>query len=167
MHFAVFVCEKLRRQGGVLFFICPGKLFYITDSISKKDFLVDTGSTFSILPHRSTSPQSGPRLTAANGCRISCWGNRRAALVLDGAHYTWKFLFAAVWFPILGSDFLRNFNLLVDVAGCRLITAAAEAAAEVSSSSLAAGGQMVRQLMSHRVLLLLSFTGRQRAGCFG
>jgi transposase InsO family protein len=134
MHFAVFLGGKLVSRGGVISVIRPGKLFYITDSASKQNFLVDTGSTFSILPFRSSSPQSGPRLTAANGRRIACWGHRRAAVILGGVHYSWKFLRAAVRFPILGADFLRHFNLLVDVAGCRLLPAAA-----VSTPSPSAG----------------------------
>jgi transposase InsO family protein len=118
---------------------------------------VDTGSTFSILPFRSSSPQSGPRLTAANGRRIACWGHRRAAVVLDGASYTWRFLRAAVRFPILGADFLRNFNLLVDVAGCRLIPAAA--VAEHLSPSPAAGSQMVAAAVPARSPLLYMAAG--------
>jgi hypothetical protein len=107
----VFLGGKLVSRGGVLSVVRPGKLFYITDSVSQKNFLVDTGSTFSILPFRSSSPQSGPRLTAANGRRIACWGHRRAAVVLDGAPYTWKFLRAAVKFPILGSFLQRRRRL--------------------------------------------------------
>jgi hypothetical protein len=44
-----------------------------------------------------------------------------------------------VRFPILGADFLRNFKLLVDVAGCRLLPAAAVP----SSSSPSAGNHLV------------------------
>jgi hypothetical protein len=98
-----------------------GSLFYITDSLTQNNFLVDTGSTFSILPFKSAAPQSGPRLTAANGRRIACWGHRHASVVFDGVPFKWRFLKAAVKFPILGADFLRHFRLLVDVAGRHLI----------------------------------------------
>jgi hypothetical protein len=37
-------------------------------------FLIDTGSSFSILPYRSAAAVYGPRLRAANGHAIRCWG---------------------------------------------------------------------------------------------
>jgi hypothetical protein len=152
VYFAVLLGGKLVSRGGVISIVRPSKLFYITDSVSQRHFLVDTGSTFSILPFRSSSPQSGPWLTAANGRRIACWGHRRASVILDGIHYSWKFLCAAVRFPILGADFLRNFKLLVDVAGCRLIPAAAVAGAP--SPSPAAGSLMVAAAVPARHPLL-------------
>jgi hypothetical protein len=56
----------------------------------------------------------GPRLTEANGQRICCWGSRRRSLVLAGQEYQWEFVQAAVSFPILGIDFFKHFELLVD-----------------------------------------------------
>jgi hypothetical protein len=52
----------------------PGRLFFIRDSTSNKRFLVDTGSSFSILPYISTKPPRGLALYAANRRRIRCWG---------------------------------------------------------------------------------------------
>jgi hypothetical protein len=37
----------------------PGSLFYITHSLTQNNFLVDTGSTFSNLPFKSSALQSG------------------------------------------------------------------------------------------------------------
>jgi transposase InsO family protein len=119
----------------------PGSLFFITDSNSNKKFLVDSGSSFSIIPHKSELPQSGPKLTAANGRRIACWGHRRAAVVLEGVQYSWRFLRAAVKFPILGADFLRHFKLLVDVASCRLLPAPPPPADNGRSAATAALAQ--------------------------
>jgi hypothetical protein len=105
----------------VLSVVRPRTLFYVTDSGTNKRFLVDSGSTFSILPFSSPLPQSGPRLTAANGRRNGCWGHKRAEVTIEGHTYRWRFLKAAVRFPILGADFLGHHKLLVDVAGGRLI----------------------------------------------
>jgi hypothetical protein len=58
----------------------------------------------------------GPRLRAANGHAIRCWGTIKASVRIDKQVYHWLFIRADVRFPILGIDFLRNFDLLVDVA---------------------------------------------------
>jgi hypothetical protein len=89
--------------------------------VSGKKLLVDTGSAFSIFPHKSASKPFGPLLKAANGQRIRCWGSPRRSLKLSGLQYQWQFVQAAVSFPILGIDFLMNFGLLVDVVGEKLI----------------------------------------------
>jgi hypothetical protein len=96
--------------------------------VSNKKLLVNTGSSYSLFPFRSACKQSGPRLKAANGQRICCWGSRRWALLLDGILYQWHFLQADVSFPILGVDFLCEFQLLVDVIGGRLVPRSSVAA---------------------------------------
>jgi hypothetical protein len=103
----------------------PGRLFFIRDSSSNKRFLVDTGSSFSILPFISTKPPRGPALYAADRRRIRCWGFVTAQVVLGGDAYSWRFLRAHVRFPILGMDFLRHFKLLVDPVAQRLVPRAA------------------------------------------
>ena len=146
---------ELRRQGqqllrplllagklanwGVVGAIHPGKLVNITDSDSGTSFLVDTGSSYSIIPHTSQQPPTGPLLRTANGQRVSCWGERRLTVVFGGHRYTWAFLLADVQFHIIGVDFLQHFQLLVDVAanGLRpaLHTAAVTAAVPALQSS--------------------------------
>jgi hypothetical protein len=107
-----------------------------------------------LLRFRSPTPatyafrNSGPRLTAANGRRIACWGHRRGSVVLDGQPFKWRFLRAAVKFPILGADFLSHFNLLVDVAHCRLISRPDNTTA--STSEPAAGGPTVAAAVAAR-----------------
>jgi hypothetical protein len=98
-----------------------GCLFFIKDTVSSKKLLVDTGSAFSIFPHRSKQHPCGPRLSAANGQSIRCWGSHRRSLQLAGQQYTWNFLQAAVSFLVLGIDFLKHFELLVDVISEKLI----------------------------------------------
>ena len=123
--------------------VCPGvheanggKLFFIQDKTSNNKFLVDTGSTYCILPYRSNRATCGPSLAAANGVRIRCWGYRRSAITIGGQEYRWNFLLAEVRFPILGIDFLKKNELLVDVNAGKLIPRAAlavPAAADVAS----------------------------------
>ena len=77
---------------------------------------MDTGSSYSIIPHSSQQPATGPLLRSANGQPISCWGERRLTVIFGGHRYTWDFLLADVQFHIIGVDFLQHFQLLVDVA---------------------------------------------------
>jgi hypothetical protein len=99
----------------------PGRLFFIFDSVSNKKLLVDTGSSFSLFLFRSDAKPCEPRLKAANRQRICCWGSRQRRLLIGEKSFQWQFLQADVSFPILGVDFLRGFQLLVDVVGGRLI----------------------------------------------
>ena len=84
-------------------------------------FLVDTGSAFSLLPHSSGKPATGPAIVAADGTPISCWGSRVRTVVAAGSRFKWNFLLAAVSFPIIGADFLENFDLAVDLKRRRLV----------------------------------------------
>ena len=127
--------------------IHPGKKLHVTDNNSGAS-LVDTGSSYSIIPHSSHLPPTGPLLKSANGQNISCWGEQRRTVEFGGHRYTWVFLLADVQFHIIGVDFLQHFQLLVDMAanGLRLalpphtVVATAPASAPVlrrpSSSSL-------------------------------
>ncbi len=84
-------------------------------------FLVETGASFSVFPHFSTSPPCGPALSGVAGQPIPCWGEKQFQLSFDGTEFQWPFLLAAIQFPIIGVDFLRHFGLLVDPAGNRLV----------------------------------------------
>jgi hypothetical protein len=112
----------------------PGRLFFAADSVSNKKFLIDTGSSFSILPFSSSARQSGPVLRAADGWRIRCWGHRRTDISINGTAFTWHFLLADVQFPIIGVDFLRHFNLVVDVLGQQLLAKSSPATETAASA---------------------------------
>ena len=99
----------------------PGLLLILTDTISKQWFLVDTGSAYSIIPHHSTDPATGPRIMAADRSPIPCWGEEVRTIAAAGRRFQWTFLLAAVAFPILGADFLRHFDLMVDLRRRRLV----------------------------------------------
>jgi hypothetical protein len=98
----------------------PGMLGLLVDECEKTKFLADTGSVFSLVPHQSSAPPSGPRLVTADDKPIACWGACTRTLHVAGRTFTWRFLLAAVAFPIVGADFLRAFGLMVDLAGMRL-----------------------------------------------
>ncbi len=104
--------------------VAPRQLVHIVDQLTGRRFLVDTGASYSIFPHRSTSPPSGPLLTGAGSQRIPCWGERAVQLDFHGRRFEWTFLLADVTLAIIGVDFLRSHKLLVDPAATRLVDTA-------------------------------------------
>ncbi len=124
---------------GCLNAVAPGPLVHIIDQLMGRRFLIDTGASYSIFPHRSTSPPSGPLLTGASGQRIPCWGKRAVQLDFHGRQFEWTFLLADVTFPIIGVNFLRSHKLLVDPAANRLVdTASLQSFATVSAAATCA-----------------------------
>jgi hypothetical protein len=98
-----------------------GKLFFVSDSGSGSKFLVDTGSSYSILPHHSSARPNGPALGSANNVRIRRWRQQQSSHTLGGQSFQFPFLLADVRFPIIGIDFLQRFQLVVDVCAEQLL----------------------------------------------
>ena len=94
----------------------PGQLVYVSDQLSNRRFLVDTGAAYSIFRHHSSGQPTGtgPSLAGPDGPPLACWGDKPVQLLLDGCRFQWTFLLAAVQCPIIGVDFLRAHHLLVD-----------------------------------------------------
>jgi hypothetical protein len=104
--------------------LTTGRLFFLAN----KQFLIDTGSSYSLLPYRSKAAPFGPLLKAANDQCIRCWGTCTVTVTVGGNKYSWRFIRADVRFPILGVDFLQNFWLVVDVTAEQLIPSSAAVA---------------------------------------
>jgi hypothetical protein len=105
------VARKLGRRD-VVSAVRPGHLFYITDSVTSRRYLMDTGFAFSIMPWESSDTPVGPTLTAADARSIPCWGERPFTVTIGGVPQRWNFLLVAVSFPNIGIDFLRCHGLL-------------------------------------------------------
>jgi hypothetical protein len=70
---------------------------------------------------------------------------------IGGKSYTWTFIRADVKFPILGVDFLRKFNLVVDVGAEQLLPGATAMAARPScrrNSSLVAAAAAEKAVLN-------------------
>ncbi len=106
---------------GLVSAIAPCQLVHITDQLTQRCFLVDTGAAYSVFPHSSSSFPSGPALSGAAGQPIRCWGEQQRHLYFGGQGFSWPFLLAAVQFPIIGVDFLCHFGLLVGPAANQLV----------------------------------------------
>ncbi|KRY64563.1 Transposon Tf2-6 polyprotein, partial [Trichinella pseudospiralis] len=102
-------------------------LFFVQERSYGMRFLVDTGSEVSVVPYNATRRSQLhtadiPQLTAANGIRIDVVGSRELTVDLGFTRpMKWKFIVARIAQPILGADFLRHFNLLVDLKHQRLV----------------------------------------------
>jgi hypothetical protein len=112
-----------RAVPGQLNAVVPDELLHLTDSLTGRRFLVDTGASFSIFPHLSSDPGSGPALRSPSGEAIPCWGEKKLAVEFSGRRFEWTFLLAKVNFAILGADFLKHFNLIVDLAANQIVDA--------------------------------------------
>ncbi|GFX77489.1 retrovirus-related Pol polyprotein from transposon opus [Trichonephila clavipes] len=88
------------------------------------------GSEICVIPPSPTmnkSPQSNFSLFAANNTKIPAYGMVRKELNLGLRRpFIWTFITADVSSPIIGADFLKHFNLLIDlkkkVGGCENIS---------------------------------------------
>ena len=120
MRGSLYLVGKLGGPGR-LNAVADGQLINMLDQVSNRRFLVDTGASYSILPHVSSLPASGPKLYGPAGQPIPCWGDRLVTLRFQDQDFSWKFLLADVAFPILGVDFLRAHKLLIDPEGHALL----------------------------------------------
>ena len=100
----------------------PGRLGLLHDDSSHTDYLVDTGSVYSIVPFQSAEQPSGPLITTADGQPVKCWGSVQRTLKVGSKTFTWSFLQAAISFHIVGADFLSHFGLSVDLKHLKLLS---------------------------------------------
>lgn len=100
---------------------------YVKDHETSKKFLIDTGADVSVLPPSWVNwktETSSICLYAANGTTIATFGEHRLKFSLGlRRSYTWIFLIADVKQAIIGADFLRQHDLLIDMKSSRLIDA--------------------------------------------
>ncbi|GFX98961.1 retrovirus-related Pol polyprotein from transposon opus [Trichonephila clavipes] len=92
---------------------------FLLDRKSGQKFIIDSGSEICVIPPSPTmnkSPQSNFSLFAANNTKIPAYGMVRKELNLGLRRpFIWTFIIADVSSPIIGADFLKHFNLLIDL----------------------------------------------------
>ena len=88
-------------------------LIFLPDKLSHKTFLADSGASLSIVPHKSNSRTTGPKLKSVNGAAIRAWGFKQFTLLIGQTRFVHRFLLADVANPILGIDFFKKFNLVI------------------------------------------------------
>jgi predicted aspartyl protease len=98
---------------------------FITDRVSKRQFVVDTGSDLCVFPRKFTSGRKervNYDFFAANGTTIPTYGwlslNLNLSLRRD---FTWRFVVPDIQIPVIGVDLLTHFGLNVDCRNNRLL----------------------------------------------
>ena len=101
--------------------------FFLLDTHTGLQFLIDTGACRSLLPkskvHSGCITGTDTNLIAANGSRILTYGYKTLQLSFASSKCKRDFIMADIFTPIIGADFFANFNLLVDMANHRLVNA--------------------------------------------
>lgn len=116
--------KKLEKQSRAVGHVISR--IYVNDDQNHVKFLVDTGADVSTIPpthrERKAKPITTMKLYAANGSEIQTYGNRRMIVNLGLRRaFEWNFIVADIKTPLLGVDFLKAYNLLIDPRGERLI----------------------------------------------
>ena len=134
-------------------------LLYIYDNMSRLRFLVDTGADVSVLPALASQRSLPPalHLYAANGTKIPVYLRKTVQLDFNlGRAFEWTFYVGNVSKAILGADFLKHFNLIIDLKGQKLIdpltnsyTAAGWTLSKLSTRFLLTRLISQKQLSSH------------------
>lgn len=86
--------------------------------------LIDSGADVSVMPFTRAANilPTSIKLFAVNGTPIKVYGQKSIKLDLGlRREFSWTFIIADVSTHILGADFLRNFDLLIDLKRNRLI----------------------------------------------
>ena len=100
MNAAIPACEKAHND-----------LLYVTDTVTKRKWLVDGGAVLSIVPPTLAQRASGKtstQLQAANGTKISCYGVQEMIISLADRQVKFPIHIADVKQSILGADFLAH-----------------------------------------------------------
>ena len=99
------------------------QLLYIKCSITNLKFLIDTGSSRSVIlvdPNSRDHPQN--YLSAVNGSSVPTFGCKNITIDMGGpVPLNWKFCIAETLKPIIGIDFLSHFDIKIDPRRGRLI----------------------------------------------
>lgn len=97
---------------------------FVRDATTGRRFLIDSGADVSVIPGTASinNKLSELKLYAANGTVIPTYGYRVLDLDLGlRRKFQWPFFVAKTSKGILGADFLKNFNLLIDLKNQKLI----------------------------------------------
>ena len=98
----------------------PCHLFYVPDRTSDLCFLVDTRTKISIISPSASDHKhhkNNLNLQAVINTSIATYGNILLTLNIELCRaFQWVFIIADVKNPIIGSDFLSHYSILVDIA---------------------------------------------------
>jgi hypothetical protein len=111
-------------------------LIFLTDELTRDRYLVDTGTTLTIVACNSKTIPSGPPLKEADGQPITSWGFVKKTVQFQGKLFSSQFLQAALAGPILGIDFPRRFKVTFFLETSQIFFACTAAAPSAPQSFL-------------------------------
>ena len=98
-------------------------LIYLQDSLSSRRFLIDSGASVLVFPDPGSSGEvSGVKLLTADGSSLTCSGSWVIPLCFGNHRFEWPFQLDPVTIPILGADFLKHYNLLLNISNQRVFS---------------------------------------------
>ena len=80
---------------------CCGRPSSPPQTLSSRNFLVDSGASVTVFPAPASSSSSGIRLVTANGSAMTCSGSRIIPLQFGSKRFQWTFQLAPVFVPVL------------------------------------------------------------------
>ncbi|XP_066956221.1 uncharacterized protein [Macrobrachium rosenbergii] len=100
--------------------------FFIMDRRLNTEFLADKGACRSFVPaspheRLNPTPPTNIHVSTASGEPLKIYRRQTMKLSFSAKQYSWMFIMADVTLALLGADFLKEHNLLVDVASEQLI----------------------------------------------
>jgi hypothetical protein len=107
--------------------VAPTRLFFVQDSNTGREYLVDSGAAKSLIPRGKRDMARvepvGFILTDASNNVIPCYGDEPTTVRIgeNQQEHTWTFVVADVSYPILGLDFLAASGFLIDPRHRRLL----------------------------------------------
>uniref|UniRef100_A0A5S6Q4E0 RNA-directed DNA polymerase n=2 Tax=Trichuris muris TaxID=70415 RepID=A0A5S6Q4E0_TRIMR len=104
----------------------PGRLLFVSDQLSSRRFLVDSGAAVSLFPvaalPKKQRPDSIPILQAANGTSISTFGTIQLSVHFGlSKPLQWNFLVARVQQAVIGADFLQHYGFHIRMDSLTLL----------------------------------------------
>ena len=138
-----------------------GNRLFLRDRVNGHRYLIDTGAEISVIPPNRYDRQRQPSsvtLSAANGSSIPTYGQRCVTVAVGlRRSFIWIFTVAEVSHPILGADFLRQFNLQVDLRHHRLLDGITSLSVSALMSTAPASSIVVLSTVSDPFNLLAQF----------
>ena len=150
----MFLVGKLAGRQVDVFYLpassTRSSLVYLLNKLSSRCFLVDSGVSVSVFPAPASSTSSSVKLLTAEGSSVSCSGSRIIRLRFGACSFDWLFQLAQVSVPILGVDFLRHHNLLLDVGNQKVYSNSSPGSPAflLTSSSLPSSSFLQASLLS-------------------
>lgn len=123
---ALQLLKKRDRQGVAATYSLPrsSRRLFVRDIKTNVMFLIDTGSDISIIPASRLQRRNRTQMTlsAANSSPINVYTNKVLSLDFGLRRiFKWSFLVGDVSTPIIGADFLYNFNLMPNLFNRKLV----------------------------------------------